>query len=129
MRTISLIAIVAALGCAAASATEHVRPPGVPSLDDLAGDWLPMAQVANPPAVHNFNQMLVVNRDLTSVFCNPGGLYPWKKGYPQVQLLVDGMEYKATETRCYAYRALRRNSACGGVAIETDTRMVNEENS
>jgi len=29
---------------------------GVPSLDEMAGDWLPMKDVANPPDVHNFNR-------------------------------------------------------------------------
>ncbi len=100
---------------------------GIPSLDDMAGDWISMKNVANPPAVHNFNQMLVVDRDLTSFFCFPGGLYPWNHGYPIVKLAVDGQEYPATETRCYAYRALRRNLDCHGLALETDTRMVNEQ--
>ena len=100
---------------------------GVPSLDEMAGDWIPMENVANPPAVHNFNQMLVVDRDLTSFFCHPGGLYPWRHGYPIVRLSIDGREYPATETRCYAYRALRRNLDCHGLAMETDTRMINEQ--
>lgn len=111
---------------------------GIPSLDNLAGDWMLMADVANPPAVHNFNQMLVVNTDLTSYFCNPGALFVydgnarfksgnWSEGYPMVKLTVDGQEYPALEARCYAYRALRRNPYCNGIAIETDTRMVNEE--
>lgn len=100
---------------------------GIPSLDEMAGDWIPMKEVANPPAVHNFNQMLVVDRDLTSFFCNPGQLYPWRHGYPVIKLLMGGKEYPATETRAYAYRALRRNLDCNGVAVETDTRMVNEQ--
>ena len=36
---------------------------GLPSLDEMAGDWIPMKDVANPPAVRNSNQMLVVDRD------------------------------------------------------------------
>ncbi len=100
---------------------------GIPTLDQMAGDWIDMGEVANPPAVHNFNQMLVVNRDLTSYFCNPGGLYPWRQGYPMVKLQVDGREYPAQEARCYAYRALRRNVHCNGVSVETDTRMINEQ--
>lgn len=107
---------------------------GIPTLDDLAGEWLLMANLENPPAVHNFNQMLIVNRDLTSYFCNPGALYSyndgsrnWSEGYPMVKLTLDGQEYPALEARCYAYRALRRNPYCNGIAIETDTRMVNEE--
>ena len=108
---------------------------GIPSLDEMAGDWIPMQNVANPPAVHNFQQMLVVGRDLTSYYCNPGGLFThtkdpgvqWTAGYPLVKISLDGSEYPATETRWYAYRALRRNPACNVVAVETDTRMVNEQ--
>lgn len=107
-------------------AQEAVALP-IPSLDEMAGDWIPIKDVANPPAVHNFNQMLVVDRDLTSIFCHPGGLYPWRRGYPVVQLWIDGQKYPATETRWYAYRVLRRNPDCGGVAVETDTRMINEQ--
>jgi hypothetical protein len=109
------------------SSAQGASVAGIPSLDEMAGDWIPMKDVANPPAVHNFNQMLLVDRDLTSFFCFPGGLYPWKHGYPIVKLSIDGQEYPATETRCYAYRALRRNLNCTGLAVETDTRMVNEQ--
>ena len=100
----------------------------IPSLDEMAGDWIAFKDVANPPAVHNFNQMLVVDRDLTFIFCNPGELYPWRRGYPIVKLSIDATEYPATEnSRRYAYRALRRNLDCGGITVETDTRMVNEQ--
>jgi hypothetical protein len=101
----------------------------------MAGDWLPMKDVANPPDVHNFNQMLVVGRDLTSFYCNPGGLFThtknpeiqWNAGYPLVRVAFDGVEFPAVETRWHAYRALRRNLDCYGLVVETDTRMVNEQ--
>ncbi len=108
------------------SSSRRAEVLGIPTLDNLAGNWLPMAQVENMPAVHNFNHMLVVNRDLTSYFYYPGGLYPWKKGHPMVRLTVDGQEYQAMETRCFPYKALRRNQYCNGTAVETDTRMLNE---
>ena len=107
----------------------------IPSLDEMAGDWMPLSVVTNFPDVHNFNQMVIVNRDLTSFFCNPGGLFgrgsdpsiQWREGYPLVKLSLDGVEYPATDVRWFAYRALRRNQDCGGLAVETDTRMVNEQ--
>jgi hypothetical protein len=110
----------------AGSPSRRAEVLGIPTLDNLAGDWLPMAQAENMPAVHNFNHMLVVNRDLTSYFYYPGGLYPWKKGHPVVTLTVDGQQYQAMETRCFPYKALRRNQYCNGTAVETDTRMLNE---
>ena len=108
-------------------------PASVPSLDEMAGDWLPMKDVANPPDVNNFHDMLIINRDLTSFFCNPGdwlwggGDGVWHAGYPLVTLTIAGIEYPATECRWCAYRALRRNINCAGFAVQTDTRMINEQ--
>jgi hypothetical protein len=108
-------------------------PAGVPPLDEMAGEWLPMTEVANPPDVNNFHDMLLVNRDLTSFFCNPGDwLWGWgdekfRAGYPLVTLTIAGKEYPASECRWCPYRALRRNTDCGGFAVETDTRMINEQ--
>ena len=108
-------------------------PAGVPSLDEMASDWLPMKDVANPPDVNNFHDMLIINRDLTSFFCNPGDWLwgwedeKWSAGYPLVTLTIAGREYPAVECRWYPYRALRRNPDCGGLAVETDTRMINEQ--
>ena len=106
-------------------------PAGVPSLDEMAGDWLPMKDVANPPDVNNFHDMLLVNRDLTSFFCCPED-WLWRDGkfrfgYPPVTLTIAGKEYPAMECRWYPYRALRRNTNCAGFIVQTDTRMINEQ--
>ena len=122
-----LFSSIAGFSLEVAEANPKTLPQSVPSLDDMVGDWIPIKDVANTPAVHNFNQMLEVDRDLTSYFCNPGQLYSRNRGYPAVKLSIDGREYPATETRCYAYRALRRNLNCNGLSVETDTRMVNEQ--
>ena len=108
-------------------------PAGVPTVDEMAGDWLPMQDVANPPDVNNFHDMLIINRDLASFFCNPEdwlwgwGDGKWSAGYPLVTLTIAGKEYPAAECRWYPYRALRRNPDCGGLTVETDTRMINEQ--
>jgi len=104
-------------------------PAGVPLLDEMAGAWLPMKDVANPPDVNNFHDMLLVNRDLTSFFCYPND-WLWngqpRFGYPPVKLTIAGKEYPATECRWYPYRALRRNTNCACFVVQTDTRMINE---
>ncbi len=92
-----------------------------------------MKDVANPPDVNNFHDMLLINRDLTSFFCNPEDwLWAWGDekfhfGYPPVTLTIAGKEYPATECRWYSYRALRRNTNCAGLVVQTDTRMINEQ--
>jgi len=108
-------------------------PDGMPSLDEMAGSWLAMKDVANPPDVNNFHDMLLINRDLTSFFCNPNDwLWGWgdgkfQAGYPLVRLTVAGTEYPATECRWYPYCVLRRNTNCAGFVVQTDTRMINEQ--
>ena len=124
--------MLAALVC---MAIERINAADIPSLEEMAGDWMPLTIVTNLPDVQNFNQMLIVNRDLTSFFCNPGGLFSrgpdptiqWREGYPLVKMTLDGVEYPAVDVRWCAYRALRRNQDCAGLSVETDTRMVNEQ--
>lgn len=103
----------------------------IPSLDEMAGDWMPMKNVANPPAVHNFHDMLIIGYDLTSFSCSPG-YFLWHtkpdKIYPPIRLLFGGKEFPAEECRWYPYRALRRNLNCAGFVVETDIRMINEQN-
>ena len=122
--------LVFAVVCALAQAMDSATGFNLPTLDEMAGDWLPYDNVANPPAVHNFHEMLLVDRSLTSVFFYPqdwlwrGGHF--QRGYPPVTLTLDGHEYPATDCRWFAYRALRRNLNCGGLAVESDTRLINE---
>ena len=124
----------------AQEATHRAKALGIPTLDDMAGEWTPMGDVANPPSLHNGHNMLIVDRDLTSYFFSPGGwLYNlaayadakepsvWRRGYPAVKLQLDGRVYPAEESKQGGYRALRRNLHCNGIAVETDTRMVHEQ--
>lgn len=116
---------------------DRISAPAIPSLDEMAGDWIPMTDVANPPAVHNFHDMVFFYRDkdfgfdLTSFTSgDPGGLLWYdrpNKIYPTIRLLIDGTNYLAVDCRWFPYRALRRNHDCSGLAIETDLRMINEQ--
>lgn len=149
MKTLNLLCVAAVVGCLGAiqpsvvlagKATERAKALGIPSLDDMAGDWMPMSGVTYPPSLHNGHNMLIVDRDLTSYFFSPGGWLfnlaayadakepgVWRRGYPTVKLLIDGVEYPAWECRQGSYRALRRNPHCNGLSVETDTRLVDEE--
>jgi len=121
-------------------ATQRVIKLGIPTLDEMAGAWIPSATVVNPPSLHNCHNMLVVDKDLTSYFFNPGGwLYNlaayadaaepciWRRGHPAVKLLIDGVEYPSEELKQGSYRVLRRNGHCNGLSIETDTRLIHEK--
>jgi len=129
LKTLSAIALLAAL-FSLSTGIPAVAKSDIPDLDEMAGDWLPMRDVANPPAVHNFHDMLLVNRDLTSFFCYPDD-WLWSNGprlgYPPVKLTISGKEYEAAECRWLPYCALRRNANCDGLAVKTDTRMINEQ--
>jgi hypothetical protein len=129
------------LPCAARAgeAADRAKRLGIPSLDEMAGAWMPMDEIINPPSLHNGHNMLIVDRDLTSYFFSPGGwLYNlpaygdakeptlWKRGHPAVKLKLDGVEYPARECRWFGYRSLRRNNYCNGIAVETDSRLLDE---
>jgi hypothetical protein len=128
-KTIPMVGLLAILFLQLTEIFASVTP-NIPTLDEMAGNWLPMQDVANPPDVNNFYDMLLVNRDLTSFFCYPED-WLWsgqlRFGYPPVTLTINGKEYQTADCRWYPYRALRRNPDCGGLAIETDTRMINEQ--
>ena len=42
-------------------------------------------------------------------------------------MTIAGKEYPATECRWVPYCALRRNTNCAGLVVQTDTRMINEQ--
>ena len=124
----------------AGEATERAKSLGIPTLDEMGGEWTPMDRMENPPSLHNNRYMLISDWDLTSYFFSPHGwLYNlanyadqtdpvlWKRGYPAVKMLIDDVEYKAREARQGNYRVLRRNNDCNGLAVETDTRLVHEQ--
>ncbi|NLR79659.1 hypothetical protein [Chitinophaga eiseniae] len=122
------------------SADQRAHDLGIPTLDELAGTWIPQELAVNPPSLHNCHNMLIVDKDLTSYFFNPGGwLYNlaayadprepsiWKRGHPALKLLIDGIEYQSEELKQGNYRVLRRNEHCNGLSVETDTRLMHQK--
>lgn len=96
---------------------------GVPSLDELAGEWLPMNSLGSYPALNNFVGSLQVTDDLLAVkhlrFC------PFSQAQDTGTLRVNGLPLKATDSRWYAYQVLRRNRSAG-LEAEGSVRMVHE---
>jgi len=101
----------------------------VPTLDQMAGDWIKAAHVLNPPAIDNGRDMIQVRYDLISTRFNPGStmMPQTATGVPLPLLRLDGQEYPAQEMRWAVYEVRRRNLNCNGIQVETAVRMIQEE--
>src|SRR5512142_2323332 len=96
-------------------------PAGVPTLDELAGDWKTPAELEQFPSIHNFNGQMLVNKDFASIswLASP----PFSQGFHSGALKLDRKVPVASKFRWYPYQAVRSGSA-GGLAFETVNRMV-----
>ncbi|HVM47700.1 MAG TPA: hypothetical protein VMU04_06720 [Candidatus Acidoferrum sp.] len=115
-----IAAALLATGSLAAPAT-CALPAGVPTLDEMAGDWKTPAQIEQFPSIHNFNGQMLVNKDLASIswLASP----PFSQGFHSGALSLDGKVPAAGKFRWYPYQAVRSGSS-GGLAIQTINRMV-----
>ena len=94
----------------------------VPTIDEMASDWLDVAELAHMPSLHNFHDMAACSPDLMGVNYNPDGqLFDWPTGprwfryltLPLVKLKVNGSEYETTKCRWYPHQAVRQRSIDG----------------
>jgi hypothetical protein len=99
-------------------------PQGVPTLDEMAGDWKTRAELVQYPSIHNFKAELLVNKDFTSVswVASP----PFSQGFHSGAFKLNGRVPLVEQFRWYPYQSLRAGKV-GGVAIETINRMVFDE--
>ncbi|PWU17030.1 MAG: hypothetical protein C5B50_12120 [Verrucomicrobia bacterium] len=96
-------------------------PPGVPTLDEMAGDWKNRTELEQFPSIHNFNGQMLVNKDFASVswLASP----PFSQCFHSGVLKLDGKVPVAEKFRWFPYQAVRSGSA-DGLAIETINRMI-----
>lgn len=96
-------------------------PPGVLTLEELAGDWKDRTELEQFPSIHNFNGQMLVNKDLASIswLASP----PFSQCFHSGVLTVNGKVPVAEKFRWFPYQAIRSGSE-GGLAIETVNRMV-----
>jgi hypothetical protein len=115
-------------------ATSGAREAGVPSIDEMASEWLDVSELAHMPSLHNFHEMAACSPNLLGVNYNPGGqLFDWPVGpkwfryitLPLVTLRIDGDIQESETCRWYPYQAVRRKSL-DGLRIETKVRMIFE---
>src|SRR5579863_9202583 len=106
----------------------------VPTLDELATEWLDCSQLAHMPSLHNFHEMAACAPDLAGVNFFPGGqLYqdsgPHWYAYntlPLCRLLINGGQYDSSTCRWFAYQAERRAKA-GVLDVHSANRLVMED--
>lgn len=109
----------ATAGPAAASPADPV-----PSLDELAGAWLPTGTLLNMPSVNNFHGGLHAGWNLLSFL--ELTLPPLSLGGECALLSVNGVNVQAHESRWYPYQVLRK-AAVGGLALQSTVRMGFEQ--
>ena len=105
----------------------------VPSIDEMASEWLEVSQITHMPSLHNFHEMAACSPNLLGVNYNPDAILYEDSGLrwyryhtlPLVQLLVDGKPREAATCRWYPYQAVRRKHL-DGLEVETTVRMVFE---
>jgi hypothetical protein len=116
------------------SATSDAQGSAIPTIDEMASDWLNVADIAHMPSLHNFHEMAACAPDLLGVNYNPGGqLFDWPTGprwfryitLPLLQLKVNGTVPMSTACRWFPYQAVRR-STIDGFEVETTVRLVFE---
>ncbi|MEI7903488.1 MAG: hypothetical protein WCK89_24885, partial [bacterium] len=96
----------------------------IPSLDDLAGDWMEVNTLRNFPSVNNFWGALQTNPNLTTFLV--ATLPPYANGGDSGVLTMNGKQVHATGSRWYPYQVLRRGTM-DGVELESAIRMPFEQ--
>jgi hypothetical protein len=92
----------------------------IPSLDDLAGDWMEVNTIRNFPSVNNFWGALQTHPNLTTFLY--ATFPPYANGGDSGVLTINGKPVTATESRWYPYQVLRR-ATVDGVEMESAIRM------
>jgi len=110
------ILLVASRACAAMET--------IPTLDDLAGDWMEVNTLRNFPSVNNFWGTLQTNPNLTTFLV--ATLPPYANGGDSGVLTLNGKQVHATGSRWYPYQVLRRGTM-DGVELESAIRMPFEQ--
>lgn len=121
--------LAAPTGTAAGSTASRI-----PTLDELATEWLDCGQLAHMPSLHNFHEMAACAPDLVGVNFLPGGQLYDDSGprfyeyntLPLCRLLIDGGQYDSSSCRWYAYQAERRAKAQDLEVLSTN-RLVMED--
>jgi hypothetical protein len=96
----------------------------VPSLDELAADWMDAKTLCNRPAVHNFWGGLKTTGNLMAFeFLT---FPPYSQGGWSGEAVVDGTPVAAEQSRWYPHQVMRR-AVRDGVTLESSIRLPFEQ--
>ncbi|MGW7425651.1 hypothetical protein ACWGJB_37430 [Streptomyces sp. NPDC054813] len=95
---------------------------GVPDLDDVAGHWVGVDEIAHLPSLRNQQGQAHVNHDLTSLSWLAAA--PFTFGYHTGELRVDGRVPATQRFLWKPWGVLREHRRPGGLMLTTDTRMA-----
>ncbi|MEU9153567.1 hypothetical protein AB0D59_24140 [Streptomyces sp. NPDC048417] len=95
---------------------------GVPDLDDVAGHWVGVDEIAHLPSLRNQQGQVHVNHDLTSLSWLAAP--PFTFGYHTGELRVDGQVPAAQRFLWKPWGVLREHRRQDGLLLTTDTRMA-----
>ncbi|MFA9565170.1 MAG: hypothetical protein ACERLM_10770, partial [Acidimicrobiales bacterium] len=107
----------------------------LPELDELASDWLDVADLAHMPSLHNFHQMAVCAPDLLGIhfwtrnsqmFVRDGLRFLEYRSYPRLRLRIAGTEAEAASCRWLPYQAVR-TATVEAWEVTTVARLTFEE--
>lgn len=101
-----------------------LTPHGVPTLDQLAGAWMPAGTLLNMPSVNNFHGGLHAGWNLLSFL--ELTFPPLSLGGECARLSLNGINVQAHESRWYPYQVLRR-STVGDITLQSTVRMGFEQ--
>jgi hypothetical protein len=116
------------------SALASIQAADIPSIDEMASQWLAVDEIVHMPSLHNFHEMAACSEELLGVNYNPGGqLYAGsgKRWYqyntlPLVKLIINGQAHNSTHCRWYPYQAVRKKTI-DDLEVTTTVRMAFEE--
>ncbi len=130
LRSLAAASTVAATNLSGAPSSAEVHsgapltPPGLPNLDELAGNWISGAAIENRPAISNFHGSLQSTQNVLAVECFT--VPPLAQGSEFAELSLDGEKIAAQQFRWYPYQVLRR-AQVKGLEVLTKIRMPFEE--
>ena len=122
-RLLAAAAVLPLVACAASTFAASAAAE-VPSLDQLAADWIEVKTLRNFPATYNYWGGLMSTPNLASF----ESLFfpPYTQGGSAGELAVDGVALAATQSRWFPYQVVRR-AVRDGVMFESSIRLPFEQ--